>query len=70
MIIPHLLVLFAVGWFSNTPATIGGEQQAAEPPKLVVMVVIDQFPAYLLPRLRTHFAPRGLRLLLEQGAWY
>src|SRR5262245_26619784 len=42
----------------------------AEKPSLVVLIVIDQFPEHLLPRLEARFGPGGFRRLLEQGAWY
>jgi len=42
----------------------------AEPPRLVVLIVIDQFPAWVLPKVQPHLAPAGLRRLFEQGAWF
>jgi hypothetical protein len=41
-----------------------------EPPRLVVVVVIDQFPAWVLPKIEPHLAPAGMRRLFEQGAWF
>jgi hypothetical protein len=38
--------------------------------KLVVLIVIDQFPAYILPKLEKHFGAGGFRLLTDRGAWY
>jgi len=39
-------------------------------PKLVVIVVIDQFRADLLERYRSEFKGRGFNLLLNEGAWF
>src|SRR5919201_5987414 len=37
-------------------------------PKLIVVVVIDQFRGDLLERERDHFGPGGFRLFLDRGA--
>ena len=42
--------------------------RAAEPPALVVVIVVDQFRGDYLARFREHFAPGGFNLLLERGA--
>jgi predicted AlkP superfamily pyrophosphatase or phosphodiesterase len=39
-------------------------------PKLIVVIVIDQFRGDYLERWRTKFASGGFRLLMEQGAWF
>jgi len=39
-------------------------------PKLVVIVVIDQFRGDYLQRFRSEFKGRGFRLLLDEGAWF
>jgi predicted AlkP superfamily pyrophosphatase or phosphodiesterase len=44
------------------------DNQAAKPPKLIVLFVIDGLPAEQLQRYRDQFGPGGLRLMLEQGA--
>ena len=54
-------------------AVLGASLRAEAPPArpgLVVLIVIDQFPASLLERLEPRLAPAGFRLLMEQGAWY
>jgi len=43
---------------------------APERPKLVVLIVIDQFPAWIIPRMEKHFAPGGFRRLMNDGAWF
>ena len=44
--------------------------QAAEPPKLVLQITVDQLRGDMLPRFRGHFGPGGFRRLMEQGVWY
>lgn len=39
-------------------------------PKLVVVVVIDQFRGDMLERYRSEFKGRGFRLFLNEGAWF
>jgi predicted AlkP superfamily pyrophosphatase or phosphodiesterase len=39
-------------------------------PKLVVIVVIDQFRGDMLQRYRSEFKGRGFNLLMDQGAWF
>lgn len=39
-------------------------------PKLVVIVVIDQFRGDYLQRYRSEFKGRGFRLLMDEGAWF
>jgi arylsulfatase A-like enzyme len=39
-------------------------------PKLVVVVVIDQFRGDYLQRYRSELKGRGFRLLLDEGAWF
>jgi arylsulfatase A-like enzyme len=39
-------------------------------PKLIVLLVIDQFRGEILPRLEPQMAPGGFRMLTEHGAFY
>src|ERR1700692_4000152 len=39
-------------------------------PKLVVIVVIDQFRGDMLQRYRAEFKGRGFRLLMDEDAWF
>ena len=39
-------------------------------PKLVVVIIIDQFRADYLERARDQFGPAGFRLFTERGAWF
>jgi predicted AlkP superfamily pyrophosphatase or phosphodiesterase len=39
-------------------------------PKLIVIVVIDQFRGDYLNRYRTDFKGRGFRLFMDEGAWF
>ena len=57
-------------------ATAQGEPQSAPDsaynahPKLVVIVVIDQFRADMLERYRSELKGRGFKLFLNEGAWF
>jgi hypothetical protein len=42
----------------------------AEPPRLAVVIAVDQFRADYLERFRPHFVAGGFRRLLEQGTVY
>lgn len=43
---------------------------AAEPPKLVVVLVVDQFRGDFIARYREHFVPGGIQLMLAEGAYF
>lgn len=58
--IPILLALLALAAYAP----------GAERPALVVVIVIDQFPGHLLELERDRLSARGLRLLMDGGAWY
>jgi hypothetical protein len=47
-------------------ASVGAQE--APPPRLVVVISVDQLRADYLERFRPHFGPGGFNLLLEQGA--
>ncbi len=47
-----------------------GEAAHPERPKLVVLIVIDQFPAWVLPRVEPHCGANGFRRLMDEGAWF
>jgi len=46
-------------------ASVGAQES---PPRLVVVISVDQMRADYLERFRPHFGPGGFNLLLEQGA--
>jgi predicted AlkP superfamily pyrophosphatase or phosphodiesterase len=50
--------------------SLGPAQVYAGKPKLIVIVVIDQFRGDYLDRYRTEFKGRGFRLFMDQGAWF
>src|SRR5271155_2377543 len=39
-------------------------------PKLVVLIVVDQFRGDYLDRFGSRFGPDGFRMLMERGAWF
>jgi predicted AlkP superfamily pyrophosphatase or phosphodiesterase len=43
---------------------------AAEPPRLVLQITVDQLRGDMLPRFRDRFGAGGFKRLMEQGAWY
>ncbi len=53
-----------------TPVLPARAQAYSAHPKLVVLIVIDQFRADYLQRYRSELSARGFRLLLDDGAWF
>ena len=51
------------------PSAIRSQVYAGKP-KLIVIVVIDQFRGDYLDRYRKDFKGRGFRLFMDQGAWF
>ena len=50
-----------------------GRAQSAlplDPPQLVVVIIVDGFPAEQLTKYSDQFGPGGLRLLMDEGAWF
>jgi arylsulfatase A-like enzyme len=58
-----LLILFSVPACSTAQAYVGR-------PKLIVIVVIDQFRGDYVERYRTELKGRGFRLFTDEGAWF
>ena len=52
------------------PATFASAQVFQGRPKLIVIVVIDQFRGDYLNRDRDQFKGRGFNLFMKQGAWF
>ena len=63
-----LAVVVAVVVFLFSPLAHAQAYEAK--PKLVVVVVIDQFRGDYLQRYRSELKGRGFRLLLDEGAWF
>lgn len=61
-----LCFLFVLGFFRP----ITSAQVYAGKPKLIVIVVIDQFRGDYLNRFRNQFTGRGFRLFMDEGAWF
>jgi arylsulfatase A-like enzyme len=61
-------LLLLAGSFVVSCPTYGQAYQAN--PKLVVIVVIDQFRGDYLQRYRSELKGRGFKLLLDEGAWF
>src|SRR3954453_20841770 len=55
----------------SLPSSISaGAQAYVGKPKLVVIIVIDQFRGDYLNRQRAQFKNRGFNLFMNQGAWF
>jgi predicted AlkP superfamily pyrophosphatase or phosphodiesterase len=69
----HLVTLLvALGLVSQAPAAVSTQQSPpppAAPPKLVVLISVDQMRADYIDRFR-HQWSKGLRRLLDEGAWF
>jgi predicted AlkP superfamily pyrophosphatase or phosphodiesterase len=61
--------LFSI-FFTAQAASVADAEAYDAKPKLVVIVVIDQFRGDYLERYRSELKGRGFRLLLDEGAWF
>src|SRR5580698_2270131 len=61
------LLVFLLCWLPTFPAPA---QVFEGRPKLIVIVVIDQFRGDYLNRDRDQFKGRGFNLFMKQGAWF
>src|SRR6266852_113660 len=61
-----LLILLAILTASSIPASVASAYNAH--PKLVVVIIIDQFRGDYLERYRDQFGEGGFRLFLDHGA--
>jgi predicted AlkP superfamily pyrophosphatase or phosphodiesterase len=69
--LPVLLVLaaFAASLSTSPRVTASAQARATRPPKLVVMIVVDQMRADYLERYASELS-EGLRTLMKDGAWF
>jgi len=70
-------VILCIGLLASAPSCAWGQFPAAsrpastsQRPKLIVVVVIDQFRADYLHRFRERFGPGGFNRLLREGAYF
>ena len=61
-------VLLAWVFLASPPSTVASAYNAR--PKLVVVIVIDQFRADYLERYRDQFSEGGFRIFLDRGAYF
>lgn len=67
----RLLVLCLLAVAASIPAAPPARAQAyVGKPRLIVLVVIDQFRGDYLNRFHDRFQGRGFRLFTDQGAWF
>lgn len=65
------MLAFCLVLLLSSPASISANAQAfVGKPKLVVIIVIDQFRGDYLNRQRAQFKNRGFNLFMNQGAWF
>jgi hypothetical protein len=65
-----LLESFVVLFLGTLSSSLAPAQAYSGRPKLIVIVVIDQFRGDYLNRDRAEFKGRGFRLFTEEGAWF
>src|SRR5581483_4181425 len=68
MRIPRRALVLSLVVFGLLPACFGSAYNAR--PKLIVVIVIDQFRGDYLERYRDQFGEGGFRLLLDHGAYF
>jgi predicted AlkP superfamily pyrophosphatase or phosphodiesterase len=61
--------LTALYWLVLIPAKLPGQQPAANPPRLVLAIAIDQFRPDYIDRWRSQFGG-GLAFLLREGVFF
>jgi arylsulfatase A-like enzyme len=66
----RLLLLCLIAVLAVYPPTVAWSQAYVGKPKLIVIIVIDQFRGDYLSRDRAEFKGRGFRLFMDQGAWF
>jgi arylsulfatase A-like enzyme len=66
----RLLLLCLIAVLAVYPPTVAWSQAYVGKPKLIVIIVIDQFRGDYLNRDRAEFKGRGFRLFMDQGAWF
>jgi predicted AlkP superfamily pyrophosphatase or phosphodiesterase len=68
--LPHLVFLCLAILPATLCATLAEAQAYVGQPKLIVILVIDQFRGDYLNRDHDKFQGRGFRLFTDQGAWF
>ena len=67
--IPLLLLVYLASLLAFQPATAWAQAYVGKP-KLIVIIVIDQFRGDYLNRDRAAFKDRGFRLFMNESAWF
>ncbi len=66
----HCLIVMVICFFNVFPSLAMTYTQFKQRPKLVVVLVIDQFRADYLTRFEKDFRPQGFRKLMQEGAYF
>ncbi len=68
--LPRTLLVCLLACLLLAPASVSRAQAFTGNPRLIVIIVIDQFRGDYLNRDHDKFRPRGFRLFTDQGAWF
>ena len=66
----RLLLLCVTALLTIQTSAVAWSQAYVGKPKLIVIIVIDQFRGDYLNRDRAEFKGRGFSLFMDQGAWF
>ncbi len=66
----RLILLCVIAVLTIQSSSLSWSQAYVGKPKLIVIIVIDQFRGDYLNRDRAEFKGRGFRLFMDQGAWF
>jgi hypothetical protein len=64
------LVAMAASFSLGGATEPSNDTAIADRPRLLVVIVIDQFPAWVIPRVEHHFVAGGFRRLMNDGTWF
>ena len=65
-----MFLVFFASLLAFRPVSVARAQAYVGRPKLIVIIVIDQFRGDYLNRDRAEFKDRGFRLFINEGAWF
>ena len=65
-----IFLIFLASFVALRPSSVASAQAYVGRPKLIVIIVIDQFRGDYLNRDRAEFKNRGFRLFMNEGAWF
>ncbi len=66
----NVLWTCCLGVFATAAGLVTAGAAPAEPPRLVVQLIVDQLPGDVLPRLAPRLSPDGFNRFLRHGTYY